>query len=136
MEGKQTNKQKNMSLSLRDEHGNEYVMAPISGDDAIAKGETATAAGGGVPQGWLDRPDRRPTIRGEDTASLATCYLNVGDKSCNFHMQQKYQDFLRSWRNSAPPHCQPADGGVRDPLPTLYRNRLGVNMEPICEQFR
>ena len=62
-------------------------------------------------------------------AALATCHVNL-HKGCNLQVEQKYANYLRSWQNPGPQHCQPK------PLPEdqpIFSDRLGFNLD--CDNF-
>lgn len=92
--------------------------------------------GAGVPS-----PYAAPTIDGDAVQSLTSCSINL-HPSCDFHNAQKYQQYLHEWRHPAPKHCTGQAGSFHRPrtspalppaiAPDLMQ-RLGVNMQPVCD---
>lgn len=75
-----------------------------------------------------------PTLNGEKVASLSTCFTNM-DRSCDFHTVQKYRIYRSEWVQPAPQHCEIKRRKPAPPLPELHTDRLGVNMEPTCDNL-
>lgn len=86
-----------------------------------------------------DLTTHSPMLNGEAVASLSTCSVNL-EPSCNFHVAQRMQAYLQAWRNPAPPSCQPRRRNTNNAGPDLpseaaqYDDRLGINMEPLCNK--
>ena len=95
----------------------------------IVQANTAMIGPDGLPR----RDIGLPTLNGEAVASLTTCNTNL-NRTCDFHMAQKFQIYLQQWRSPAPAHCQ-RRGRPVEPAPALFYDRLGVNMEPVCDSL-
>ena len=75
-----------------------------------------------------------PMLNGEAVGSLTSCSTNL-HHSCDFHMAQKYRQFMQAWREPAPNHCKPKrKRPLTDAAVCVYLDRLGVNMEPHCDK--
>lgn len=69
--------------------------------------------------------------RGEAVRSLSTCSVNL-HPSCDFHMSQKWRDYLQAWQHPAPSHCAtPPSTTTATPL---LMNHLGINSFCQAEQ--
>lgn len=72
---------------------------------------------------WLPKYSRDPI---STLASLQTCAINL-DRGCDFLVSEKKDEYMRAWRNPAPPHCQM--GRVPPANSPIYADRLGVPRE-------